>query len=81
VSNDFEAAVFDLAPELSALRQILLSEGATRVLLCGSGSALAAFTPDPMALWNSVRRRDIGDAWVVRPWYDDPNGRIRQRWS
>ena len=81
LSNDFEAVVFEMTPELKTTRQALFDAGATKVLLCGSGSCLAAFTPEPMALWETLRRQDAGDVWVVRPWYDDPQGRIRQRWS
>jgi 4-diphosphocytidyl-2-C-methyl-D-erythritol kinase len=42
-SNDFEQAVFDLVPEIAKAKEDLIRAGATQVLLCGSGAALAAF--------------------------------------
>jgi len=68
MSNDFEAVVFDLAPDLRRTRQALLNAGATRVLLCGSGSALAAFSPEPDALFESTRQMDMGEVVLVKPW-------------
>jgi len=40
VANDFEGAVFDLAPELALLRNALLDAGAAAAALSGSGAAL-----------------------------------------
>lgn len=81
MANDFEAAIYEMVPEIASLRQRLLDAGAASVLLCGSGSCLAAFSPAPMALWETMRRAGVADVWVVRPWYDNPQSRIRQQWS
>lgn len=43
--NDFEAVVEPLLPGLADIRQALMQAGAVRVLLCGSGSALAGWFP------------------------------------
>jgi 4-diphosphocytidyl-2-C-methyl-D-erythritol kinase len=66
-SNDFEAVVFELAPGLRAERQNLLDAGARSVLLCGSGSALAAFMPDAWEFYRSAHTRGVRDISYVAP--------------
>jgi 4-diphosphocytidyl-2-C-methyl-D-erythritol kinase len=45
VSNTFEEVAEKAFPGLSEYKSLLLRQGATVVLLCGSGPALAAFSP------------------------------------
>jgi 4-diphosphocytidyl-2-C-methyl-D-erythritol kinase len=45
VENDFEGPIFEHYPSLAEIRDRLLRLGCERVLLCGSGGALAALAP------------------------------------
>ena len=45
MNNDFEGVVFEHFPEVLGLRDRLLSVGAEKAMLCGSGSAVFGVFP------------------------------------
>jgi len=46
-ANDLEEVAIRLRPELGQLRSLLVADGASQVILCGSGSAMCAVYSEP----------------------------------
>ncbi len=67
VANDFEAVVYDLAPEIADARDALLAAGAHKTLLCGSGATVAGIGGDAYAIAEQVRVANVGDVWIITP--------------
>lgn len=61
--NDFEKVVTQAYPEIAEARTLLEQAGAQKVLLCGSGSALIAFSNKPVESVLEVVRAQIPSGW------------------
>jgi 4-diphosphocytidyl-2-C-methyl-D-erythritol kinase len=63
--NDFEPAVFDLAPEIKRAQGALLKAGAEAVLLAGSGSAVFGIFDNGDAHERAIQMIELEAGWRV----------------
>ena len=65
--NDFEAVVFDLAPEIRRAKSALLKAGADAALLAGSGSAVFGIFDSEDAQRRAIQAIELETGWRVFP--------------
>lgn len=66
LSNDFEQAIYPRFPEVAAARDALLSAGAERALLCGSGSTVFGITNVPEQVAERVEAAGVGRVYIAQ---------------
>ncbi len=67
VSNDLEAVVFDVRPELAAFRDALQEAGAVRAIVSGSGSSVFGIFPDAANAEEARERLQRSfESWTLR---------------
>jgi 4-diphosphocytidyl-2-C-methyl-D-erythritol kinase len=67
LTNDFEAVVFDLEPEIRRAKSALLKAGASAALLAGSGSAVFGIFDDQNAQRRAIQAMELETGWRVFP--------------
>jgi 4-diphosphocytidyl-2-C-methyl-D-erythritol kinase len=67
LTNDFEAVVFDLEPEIRKAKNALLKAGAEAVLLAGSGSAVFGIVGSEDAQRRAIQAIELETGWRVFP--------------
>ena len=67
LTNDFEAVVFDLEPEILRAKNALLKAGANGALLAGSGSAVFGFFDSEAAQRRAIQTIELETGWRVFP--------------
>jgi 4-diphosphocytidyl-2-C-methyl-D-erythritol kinase len=65
--NDFEAAVFQLAPEIERAKAALMKSGARAALLAGSGSAVFGVFENKHAQERAIQAVELEAGWRVFP--------------
>lgn len=63
--NDFESVIFDLAPEISRAKELLLQSGARGALLTGSGSSVFGIFVDQKAQQNAMQKIRFEASWRI----------------
>jgi len=67
LTNDFEAVVFDLEPEIRQAKNALLKAGADAALLAGSGSAVFGVFGSEDAQRRAIQAIELETGWRVFP--------------
>ena len=67
LTNDFEAVVFDLQPEIRRAKNALLKAGANQSLLAGSGSAVFGIFESEDAQRRAIQAIELETGWRVFP--------------
>ena len=67
LTNDFEAVVFDLEPEIRRAKSALLKAGADAALLAGSGSAVFGIFESENAQRRAIQAIELESGWRVFP--------------
>ena len=67
LTNDFEAVVFDLQPEIRRAKNALLKAGANQSLLAGSGSAVFGIFDSEDAQRRAIQAIELETGWRVFP--------------
>jgi len=67
LTNDFEAVVFDLEPEIRRAKSALLKAGASAALLAGSGSAMVGIFASEDAQRRAIQAIELETGWRVFP--------------
>ncbi len=67
LQNDFEPAVFDLAPEIKRVKVALMKAGAEVALLAGSGSAVFGVFDNGDAQERAIQMIELEAGWRVFP--------------
>ena len=67
LTNDFEAVVFDLEPEIRKAKNALLKAGADAALLAGSGSAVFGIFGSEDAQRRAIQAIELETGWRVFP--------------
>jgi 4-diphosphocytidyl-2-C-methyl-D-erythritol kinase len=67
LTNDFEAVVFDLEPEIRKAKNALLKAGADAALLAGSGSAVFGIFGSENAQRRAIQAIELETGWRVFP--------------
>lgn len=65
--NDFEAAVFQHAPEIERAKNALLKSGARAAMLCGSGSAVFGIFENQDAQERAIQAIELETGWRAFP--------------
>ncbi len=65
--NDFESVIFDIYPEVRQAKTSLLAAGATRALLCGSGSSVFGVFANDEAQQLALKKIPADAGWRIFP--------------
>src|ERR1051325_4648289 len=65
--NDFEAVIFQLAPEIERAKNALLKSGARVAMLCGSGSAVFGIFENQNAQEHAIQAIELETGWRAFP--------------
>jgi len=65
--NDFEAAIFQLEPEIERAKNALLKSGARAAMLCGSGSAVFGIFENHDAQERAIQAMELETGWRAFP--------------
>jgi 4-diphosphocytidyl-2-C-methyl-D-erythritol kinase len=67
LTNDFEAVVFELEPEIRRAKNALLKAGADAALMAGSGSAVFGIFESEDAQRRAIQAIELETGWRVFP--------------
>lgn len=63
--NDLESVTISMFPELAAIKQALIEQGALGALMSGSGPTIFGIFADPIQARNACRRLTLNNGWRV----------------